>query len=65
MDGYLFDTHGQRVHPPVWKLYHQAIEKLGPKPTLIEWDTDIPEFAVIHEEAMKAQAVLNQHREAA
>jgi uncharacterized protein (UPF0276 family) len=65
MDGYLFDTHGQRVHPPVWKLYNQAIKKLGPKPTLIEWDTDIPEFAVIHEEAMKAQAVLNQHREAA
>jgi uncharacterized protein (UPF0276 family) len=65
MDGYLFDTHGQRVHPPVWKLYQQAIDRLGPLPTLIEWDSDIPHYDVIHGEAMKAQAVLNACKEAA
>jgi uncharacterized protein (UPF0276 family) len=65
MDGYLFDTHGQRVHPPVWDLYRQAIDRLGPIPTLIEWDTDIPGFSTLHEEAQKAQAVLDARTEAA
>lgn len=65
MDGYLFDTHGQRVHEPVWALYEQAIKYFGAVPTLIEWDTDIPGFEVLAEEAVKAQAVLDAKREAA
>jgi uncharacterized protein (UPF0276 family) len=65
MDGYLFDTHGQRVHEPVWALYKQAIQHFGSVPTLIEWDTDIPAFEVLADEAAKAQAVLDAKREAA
>lgn len=65
MDGYLFDTHGQRVHPPVWDLYQSAIERFGPVPTLIEWDTDIPAFEVLAQEVAKAQTVLDQKRMAA
>lgn len=57
--GYLFDTHGQPVHPPVWGLYRKALQILGPVPTLIEWDTDIPSFSVLMEEASAAQAELD------
>jgi len=56
----LIDTHGTRVAPPVWGLYRATIERFGPKPTLIEWDTDIPAFEVLQEEAAIAQSVLEQ-----
>jgi uncharacterized protein (UPF0276 family) len=57
----VIDTHGARVAPEVWSLYAAAIERFGPVPTLIEWDTDIPEFAVLEQEAATAQAVLSNH----
>jgi len=59
-DNYLFDTHGHRVHPPVWELYKEAIKVLGPVPTLIEWDTDIPELSVLVDEANTAQKILTE-----
>lgn len=58
-DGYLFDTHGYRVQPPVWELFRATVKKFGPVPTLIEWDTDIPGLDVLLGEASKAQAVLD------
>ena len=57
-DNYLFDTHGDRVHPPVWELYRLSIKRIGPVPTLIEWDTDIPDLEVLLAEAERAQAEL-------
>lgn len=65
LEGYLFDTHGYRVRPPVWALYKAALERLGPVPTLIEWDNDIPPFGVLLEEAAKAQAQIDRLRAAA
>lgn len=64
-DNYLFDTHGQCVHPPVWELYVETIKCLGPVPTLIEWDTDIPEFSVLVDEASTAQEILTERTKAA
>jgi len=58
---YLFDTHGHPVHPPVWELYRRALQILGPLPTLIEWDTDVPDFPLLLQEAARAQ----QHMESA
>jgi uncharacterized protein (UPF0276 family) len=57
-DGCLIDTHGAPVAPDVWALYARTIERLGSRPTLIEWDTDIPAFAVLQREAATAQRVL-------
>jgi len=54
----LIDTHGAPVAPPVWDLYRAAVARFGTVPTLIEWDTDIPAFAVLQREAALAQAVL-------
>lgn len=54
----LIDTHGARVAPEVWALYRRTIARIGPRPTLIEWDIDIPEFAVLEAEAATAAAIL-------
>ena len=40
----LIDSHGAPVVEPVWALYDHTIARGGPKPSLIEWDTDVPEF---------------------
>ncbi|MBX5152936.1 DUF692 domain-containing protein [Rhizobium lentis] len=50
----LIDDHGSRVPPAVWSLYAHAIRKIGPRPTLIEWDTDVPALDVLLGEAMWA-----------
>lgn len=60
-DHFLFDTHGYPVQPGVWKLYQQALQRFGPVPTLIEWDTDIPSFDVLMAEAQQADTYLCQH----
>jgi len=54
----LIDHHGDRVADAVWQLYQAALERFGPVPTLIEWDTDIPPLEVLLEEAMKARDAL-------
>jgi uncharacterized protein (UPF0276 family) len=62
----VIDDHGSRVHAPVWQVFRHAIERLGPRPTLIEWDTDVPALDVLLDEAARAQAVIDaQHRVAA
>jgi uncharacterized protein len=48
------DDHGSRVAPEVWSLYERALRLFGPKPTLIEWDTDVPAFEVLLDEAGQA-----------
>jgi uncharacterized protein (UPF0276 family) len=54
----LIDTHRARVAPPVWSLYRAAIERFGARPTLIEWDADLPALEVLLDEAAIAQSIL-------
>lgn len=54
----LIDDHGSTVADPVWSLFDRAVESLGPRPTLIEWDTDVPPLDVLVAEAVKARAVM-------
>ena len=54
----LIDTHGHAVDDAVWKLYRATLTRTGPRPTLIEWDTDIPPLQVLLDEARKADAIL-------
>lgn len=58
----LVDTHSRQVGSPVWELYRETIARLGPKPTLIEWDLDLPPLSMLIEEANKAQAILDTAR---
>jgi len=50
----VIDDHGSRVHPPVWTVYRHAMARLGPVPTLVEWDTDLPPLEVLLAEAALA-----------
>ena len=52
------DDHGSAVSEQLWNLYARFIERAGPKPTLIEWDTDVPDYAILLDEAMKADDIL-------
>jgi uncharacterized protein (UPF0276 family) len=54
----LIDDHGSRVGDPVWRLFAQCVERFGPRPTVIEWDTDIPALSVLLDEARRASATL-------
>ena len=54
----LIDTHGQPVYPEVWSLYEWAIHHFGPRPTLIEWDTNMPPLSVLVDQALQADAIL-------
>ena len=54
----LIDTHGQPVYPEVWGLYEWTIHHFGPRPTLIEWDTNLPPLSVLVEQATQADAIL-------
>jgi uncharacterized protein len=38
----LIDTHDALVRPEVWQLYAEAIERLGARATMIEWDQNVP-----------------------
>ena len=65
VDDCLIDTHGSLVVDPVWSLYAEACRRFGPKPTLIEWDTDLPALDVLLSEAARATAIAGHVREVA
>lgn len=54
----LIDTHGAPVAPEVWALYRRLIGRIGPRPTLIERDADLPEFSELMAERDIADAIL-------
>src|SRR5262245_19465508 len=51
------DTHDGPVCDDVWQLYAAAVDRFGHVPTLIEWDSNIPELTVLAAEAHKADRV--------
>jgi uncharacterized protein len=57
-DRLLIDHHGAPVDDAVWRLYRRTIERLGPRPTLIERDNDIPALAALADEATRARTAM-------
>ncbi|MGE0348719.1 DUF692 domain-containing protein [Hydrogenophaga sp.] len=51
----VIDDHGSRVCSEVWALYRHALRRYGDVPTLIEWDTDVPDLDVLLDEAASAR----------
>lgn len=58
---YLLDTHNAAITQSVWDLYKTALQLFGPVPTLIEWDSKIPEFAILKAQVEKAQQQMTLH----
>jgi len=59
------DDHGSCVIEEVWALYQEALTRLGPVPTLIEWDNNVPPLDVLLEEAAHAQKLLDRAKQEA
>jgi uncharacterized protein (UPF0276 family) len=58
----LIDSHDGPVADAVWKLYQIVVQRRGGVPTLIEWDSKIPDWPVLQAEAAAAQAILDRCR---
>ena len=54
----LIDSHGRAIADPVWTLYDYVIAKGGARPTLIEWDNDVPDWPTLEAEAQRAHVIL-------
>lgn len=59
-DDIVIDDHGSRVCAEVWQIYQHAVDRFGPVPTLIEWDTDIPALDVLLGEARHARQLMQR-----
>ncbi len=60
----LIDTHDRPVDAPVWRLFAHAIDRIGPVPTLIEWDANVPAWPNLLAEANQADAIMQAVAEA-
>jgi uncharacterized protein len=56
----LIDTHDRPVADPVWDLYASVIARTGIAHTLVEWDSDVPDWSVLKSEALAARSIINR-----
>jgi uncharacterized protein (UPF0276 family) len=56
----LIDAHNSPAPAPVWALYEETVRRLGPTPTLIEWDNDVPQWPVLAAEARRAETAMTR-----
>ena len=54
----LIDSHGAAVAEPVWTLFAELIGQIGARPTLVEWDNNLPDWPVLAREAALAARIL-------
>lgn len=57
-DALWIDTHDAPVHADTWALYRRLVTRIGPRPTLIEWDGHVPAFDLLMAEAEQAHQLL-------
>jgi uncharacterized protein (UPF0276 family) len=57
---HILDTHSDHAVAEVWELFSRSCRRTGNVATLYEWDEDIPDFDVLHAEALKARAYREQ-----
>jgi uncharacterized protein (UPF0276 family) len=60
-DRLLIDSHDGPISDAVWKLFEIVLNRSGPIPTLVEWDSSIPDWPVLKAEAAAAQDILDQY----
>lgn len=55
----LIDDHGSEVGQEAWDLCARFLQRAGPRPVLIEWDTRVPDFSVLLGQARRAQDMID------
>lgn len=58
----LIDSHDRPVEDAVWHLYELTARLIGPVPTLIEWDADVPAWPTLAHEAERAETIMFANR---
>jgi len=54
----LIDSHGAAIADPVWALLDDVLARSGPRPVLVEWDNNVPDWPVLADEARRAEEAL-------
>jgi len=54
------DNHGAHVCNEVMTLFERFVRHAGPRPTLVEWDTNVPPFETLKAEAAAAKSVMTK-----
>lgn len=54
----LIDSHGAPIADPVWALLDLTLQRSGPRPVLVEWDTDVPDWPVLAAEAARVEQAI-------
>ena len=57
----LIDSHDGPVADAVWELFDIVVARCGAVPTLVEWDSNIPDWPILKAEAAAAKAILDGH----
>ncbi|WP_206996992.1 MNIO family bufferin maturase [Trinickia mobilis] len=57
----LIDSHDRAIADPVWDLYRYVVARTGPIPTLIEWDSHLPEWPELRALALMARRIVSEH----
>lgn len=61
----LIDAHDRAVDERVWALFARVLARCGAKPTLIEWDNEIPAWRSLFAEARTAERLMAMQAAAA
>lgn len=62
-DGYLIDTHSTPVCKEVWDLFDWTVQNLGSYSTMIERDSQIPEWEELEKEVLKIDEIQRKYNE--
>ena len=57
----LIDSHDRSISAAVWALYERTITRNGPTATLVEWDSDVPEWSVLRAQAETATEIMTKY----
>ncbi len=60
---FFLDTHGMEVVEAVWALYNELLSMIGPRPTLIERDNNVPPLDSLLQEVAHAQRLITSVQE--
>jgi uncharacterized protein len=59
-DPLLIDAHASPIAAETWALFAQVLDRMGPKPTVIEWDNDVPTWPALAAEAQRAEQLIER-----
>ncbi len=57
---HIIDTHSDHVIEEVWNIFKASYPRSHGAAVMVEWDSDIPDFEILHAEVLKAKSLVTQ-----